>query len=127
MLQQMFTYNMFECLARYSCQADTSIILSEVTIAFFEYWAFLQSSGSVPLLIDLWNIYVIAGASSLAHVFKIIVGIWSGPIALDTIRSYKSFSTPFTVTIRSGTDGILFPVNVRWHSFASPETLQNTD
>jgi len=35
MLQQVFTYNMFKCLAEYCCQADWSIIFSEVTIAFF--------------------------------------------------------------------------------------------
>ena len=42
--------------------------------------AFLQSSGTVPEFNEFWNIFVIAGASSSAAVFRINVGIVSGPL-----------------------------------------------
>ena len=43
--------------------------------------AFLQSSGTVPEFNDFWNIFVSASASSSAAVFRINVGIVSGPAA----------------------------------------------
>ena len=45
-------------------------------------FAFLQSSRTVPDFNEFLNIFVSAGASSSAAVFRIDIGIVSGPAAL---------------------------------------------
>ena len=48
---------------------------------------------------------VIAGASWIEHVFKMVLGILSGPLALLTFKFLKSFSTPSTVISKLLIDG----------------------
>ena len=61
--------------------------------------AFLQPSGTVPEFNDFWNIFVSAGASSSAAVFRINVGIVSGPAALYGFKFFSSLMTPGILTV----------------------------
>jgi hypothetical protein len=46
-------------------------------------FALIQSSGSVPVSIDVWKITVKLGAICLAHSLRIRLGIPSDPDAFD--------------------------------------------
>ena len=56
--------------------------------------ALVQSAGSVPESIDLWNIHVTAGESSAAHSLSTMFGILSGPLALLTLILESNLVTP---------------------------------
>ena len=44
------------------------------------------------------------GANSAANCFNIRVGIWSGPVAFDGSRFFRSFAVPNMVTFIYGID-----------------------
>ena len=44
--------------------------------------ALVHASGSVPVFSDCWKRTAIAGANSVAHSFRTLFGILSGPEAL---------------------------------------------
>ena len=60
--------------------------------------AFLQSSGTVPMLSDFMKIFVITGASSSAAVLRMNVGMVSGPAALYGFKFFSSLMIPGIVT-----------------------------
>ena len=61
--------------------------------------------GICPVLSDVWKINVTAGASSLATIDSILVGMLSGPVALFGFRFFSSFSTPSVVMVRLSMSG----------------------
>ena len=61
--------------------------------------AVFQSFGIVPWLREAWKNRVKAGVSSSARVFRRLVGSWSGPVALCSLRLLRSFLTPAGVTV----------------------------
>ena len=65
-------------------------------------FALSQSSGSVPVSIDFWEITVKLGVIWLAHSLRIRLGIPSGPDAFDGFMSWSSFSTPFSLMVSFG-------------------------
>ena len=66
--------------------------------------ALSQSSGIVPVLIDLWKITVKLGAIWMAHSLRIRLGIPSGPDAFDRFMSWSSLSTPFSLMVSFNMD-----------------------
>ena len=50
---------------------------------------------------DCWNRFAIAGASSVAHSFKTLFGILSGPAALLVLIFFRRLSTPFSSIMMS--------------------------
>ena len=65
-------------------------------------FALIQSSGSVPVSIDVWKITVKLGAICLAHSLRIRLGIPSDPDAFDWFMSWSNFSTPFSLMVNFG-------------------------
>jgi hypothetical protein len=63
-------------------------------------FALSQSFGRVPLSTDIWKMLLRQGASSSAHVLRMMFGILSGPMALDVFMFFSNFFTPFTVIFR---------------------------
>ena len=60
-------------------------------------FACFQSSGTQPSCRDCWKICVRYGADSLAVSFSTLVGMSSGPVALDASRARSCFITPLSV------------------------------
>lgn len=46
-------------------------------------FAVLQSGGSFPLSIDVWNMLQRVSVSVLANVFRMVLGMPSGPVVLQ--------------------------------------------
>ena len=74
-------------------------------ITFFKYWsrflfALSQSFGRVPQSTDFLKMFLKQGASSSAHVLRMMFGILSDPLALDELVFFSNFSTPSTVIFR---------------------------
>ena len=63
-------------------------------------FALSQSFGRVPLSTDFWKMLPRQGASSSAHVLRMMFGILSGPVALEVFVSFSNLSTPSTVIFR---------------------------
>jgi hypothetical protein len=63
-------------------------------------FALSQSFGRVSQSTDFWKMFLKQGASSSAHVLRMMFGILSGPMALDGLVFFSNFSTPSTVIFR---------------------------
>ena len=63
-------------------------------------FALSQSFGRVPQSTDFWKMFFKQGASSSAHVLRMMFGILSGPMALDGLVFFSNFSTTSTVIFR---------------------------
>ena len=70
--------------------------------------AFLQFLGTVPSSNDVWNILAIAGVMTLAKLFSNFGEMVSDPAALWTFKFCNSFKTPFSITLISGSFGMVF-------------------
>ena len=67
-----------------------------------DMFALSQSSGNVPVSIDVCKITVKLVAIWLAHSLRIRLGIPSGPDAFDGFMSWSNFSTPFSLMVSFG-------------------------
>ena len=64
-----------------------------------------QSCGKIPVWTECLKMMVRIGAIFFAQFFKTWEGILSGPVALDELRFFSSFSIPFTSILRGSTVG----------------------
>ena len=77
-----------------------------------ETFAFCQSNGSSPVSKDFWKICCRSGATSYAHVFKIVAVLLSGTVAFCGLSSFTSFTIPSAEILIGSKDlvGELFKV-----------------
>ena len=65
-----------------------------------------QSSGIVPLAIEIWKRWARPEANSSAASFSNLPGMLSGPVALWCLMSFRSFRTPLVLTFMGGALGV---------------------
>ena len=66
-----------------------------------------QSLGSFPVSMDIWKIWASAGAISFASVFRTMLGILSGPVALFVCNLWSSLATPLIDMFMCSIVGVL--------------------
>ena len=70
-------------------------------------FAYSQSLGSLPVLIEACNICISAGAILFASVLSTMFGRRTGPADLLVLRLWRSLATPFTEIVICWMGGVL--------------------
>ena len=101
---QRLTNDVFEQLAGYRRQWNWSIVLRFAPVALLEHAGDVCSQpvdGSCPVCTDGLKLQLSAGTVVFMHSFSTLLGILSGPHALDRFRFQRGFAAPSVLMTKS--------------------------
>ena len=101
---QTLTNDVFEQLTGYRRQWNWSIVVRFAPVALLEHTGDVCSQpvdGSCPVCTDRLKLKLSAGTVVSIHSFSTLLGILSGPHALDRFRFQRSFATPSVLMTKS--------------------------